>query len=107
MPFVSTERTNFDSDTNVYRFTVQENSPAGTVIGQIRFDGGGDGTVFYTLLGPDSGKFSLGLDGTLTLRSGVELDFETATVFDAPDGISAIFFASDGNVIYGETGGRP
>ena len=106
MPFVSTERTSFDSDANIYRFTVPENSPAGTVIGQIRFDGGGDGTVYYTLLGPDSGKFSLGLDGTLTLRSGVELDFETGD--GAPTlriDISAIFFASDGNVIYGETGG--
>ena len=34
MPFVSTDLTTFNSIANAYRFTVQENSPAGTVIGK-------------------------------------------------------------------------
>lgn len=106
MPFVSTDQSTFYSDQNTYRFTVRENSPSGTVIGKIQFQGSGDGTVYYTLLGPDTDKISLGPDGTLTLRSGVELDFEAegATQTLRID-ISAIFFGSDGSVDYAETSG--
>ena len=106
MPFISTDRATFDAAANRYSLSIDENSPAGTEIGRVSFDGGGPGTTYFTILGADAAKVRIDDDGVIRLADGVTLDHEGA------DGarslsieISALFFGDDGTVDSGATSG--
>ena len=106
MPFISTATTSYDPATNSYSFNLAENSPAGTIIGRVGFEGGGPGTVYYTILGSDRQKVRLDDDGTLRLANDVVLDFETMPVPQALSiDISVLFFGDDGTFDSAETSG--
>ena len=106
MPFVSTPTATFDPVTNAYRFTVPENAAAGTLIGHIRYDGGGAGTAYFSVRGTDRASVRLSSSGELTLATGVDLDFEgsqgrTSLSID----FSVIFFGTDGSFQSARTNG--
>ena len=106
MPFVSTNRATYDAAGNRYNLTIDENSPAGSVIGKVRFDGGGPGTTYFTILGTDAAKVRVDDDGVIRLADGVTLDHEGAHgVRSLAIEISALFFGDDGNVDTGDTSG--
>ena len=106
MPFISTATTSYDPATNSYSFNLAENSPAGSIIGRVGFEGGGPGTVYYTILGSDRQKVRLDDDGTLRLANDVVLDFETMPVPQALSiDISVLFFGDDGTFDSAETSG--
>ena len=106
MPFVSTPTATFDPVTNTYCFSIPENSAAGTLIGHIRYDGGGAGTAYFSVRGTDRASVRLSSSGELTLAAGVDLDFEgsqaqTSLSID----FSVIFFGTDGSFQSARTNG--
>ena len=106
MPFVSTDSATFDAATNRYNLTIVENSPADSVIGRVRFDGGGPGRAVYTLLGPDRLKVHIDDDGVIRLAEGVTLDHEGVDgAWRLSVDVSVLFLGDDGSVDTGETSG--
>ncbi|MEJ2497166.1 MAG: cadherin domain-containing protein, partial [Sulfurovaceae bacterium] len=58
--------------------SVEENATAGTIIGTLRFANNGEGSITgYTLSGTRSEDFSVDTNGTISVASSANLDYET------------------------------
>lgn len=65
-------------------FSVDENSPNGTVVGTVVATDPENNTIFFGIVsGNENGEFGIGLnDGVLTVENSNELDYEVNPVFD-------------------------
>ena len=60
---------------------INENSDGGTRVGTLKIDNQGTPVTSVTLSGDGADKFSLGIDGVITVKEGVGLDFETKSIY--------------------------
>ncbi|MDR1285846.1 MAG: cadherin domain-containing protein [Campylobacteraceae bacterium] len=58
-------------------FAVEENSPSGTVIGELTINDHGNSITSIHFDGEGSENFNVALDGTVTVANGAVLDYET------------------------------
>jgi hypothetical protein len=82
------------------QFTVNENSPAGTIIGTVvATDGENDPLTFTIASGNESGVFSLGSGtGELSVLDPIDLDFERNPVFELTVDVSDNEFTSTATI---------
>lgn len=59
--------------------SVDENSPAGTMVGELSVDDGGSSVTAIVLSGVDAGDFTVEVNGTITVSGS--LDFETKPLY--------------------------
>ncbi len=70
----------FDDGATATR-SVDENSPAGTVVGTVQATDPGNDPLTYVLSGSGSGNFKVDGSGQITVSSTAELDYETTTSY--------------------------
>ena len=80
-------------------FSVDENSPQGTLVGKvIATDNDGDKLSFKIAAGDDNNAFSIDEDGTITVNSSDELDYETTTSYNLTIQVSDGISLGEGNI---------